>query len=145
MSVSATSTVSNTSAADQANTALRVPQKTLGQDDFLKLLTVQLAKQDPMKPMEDTAFIAQMAQFSSLQQSTEMAKQMASMQSDNALQTASSLLGRAVTLASEDGNVTGAVDSVENTNGTVSLSVGGKLYTLSQILRVAPAVVDSAS
>ena len=37
---------------------------TLGQDDFLKLMTTQLQNQDPFKPTDNTEMIAQMAQFS---------------------------------------------------------------------------------
>ncbi|WP_042348917.1 flagellar hook assembly protein FlgD [Bacillus massiliigorillae] len=45
----------------------------LGKDEFLKILMVQLQNQDPMSPMEDKDFIAQMAQFSTLEQITNMA------------------------------------------------------------------------
>lgn len=42
--------------------------KTMGKDEFLKLFTNQLKNQDPMKPMDSSAFTAQLAQFSSLEQ-----------------------------------------------------------------------------
>lgn len=59
-----------TSAADAKTTA----QKTsnLGQDAFLQLLVTQLQHQDPSKPMDDQAFIQQLATFSSLEKLTSI-------------------------------------------------------------------------
>jgi flagellar basal-body rod modification protein FlgD len=44
----------------------------MGQDAFLKLLTAQLQNQDPMKPQENGEFLAQLAQFTSLEKLTSM-------------------------------------------------------------------------
>ena len=54
--------------------ASRAVSKDLDKEAFLKLLIAQLSNQDPMNPMEDREFIAQMAQFSSLEQMTNMSR-----------------------------------------------------------------------
>lgn len=62
------------------NEAARVaPQKALGQNDFLKLLTVQMQNQDPTNPVDNTKMIADMANFSSLQAMQDLNKTVGSM------------------------------------------------------------------
>ena len=59
------------------NTAQRAsPEKTLGKDDFLKLFVTQLRAQNPLNPMNNTEFTAQLAQFSSLEQLNNMNMQL---------------------------------------------------------------------
>jgi len=58
--------------SEQLSSASRAVTNELGQDAFLKLLIAQLANQDPLNPMDDREFIAQMAQFSALEQMTQM-------------------------------------------------------------------------
>lgn len=136
----------NVSTPQSASTTARIPHKNLGQDDFLKLLTVQLAKQDPMKPMEDTSFIAQMAQFTSLQQTTEMVKGFGELQTSSDLATASSMLGREVTVETKaDGVVTGTVTGVDAASGSPQLMIGSKLFPLSSLKRVSQAQVQPAA
>lgn len=56
------------------NIEIRDKAKQLGKDDFLMLLVKQLTHQDPTRPIKDQAFIAQMAQFSSLEQMQNMSQ-----------------------------------------------------------------------
>jgi flagellar basal-body rod modification protein FlgD len=142
--ISAIANSSSTAAAAAADgVAARVPQKVLGQSDFLKLLAAQFKSQDPMKPMEDTAFIAQMAQFTALEQSSSMAKDMAALRADQGQVTANSYLGHRVTVDAGAGNTTvGDVSAVEITAGVPRIVVAGTSYPLSAVLRVEPGVLS---
>ncbi len=68
--------------------------KTLGKNEFMKILITQLQNQDPMQPLQDRDFIAQMAQFSSVEQIMNMADEMKQMR--QSLGWASSLIGKTV-------------------------------------------------
>lgn len=140
---SATSTDRTTAAAtsDGTGATTTVARKTmLDQDDFMKLLAVQFQQQDPMKPMDDTAFIAQMAQFTALDQSKSMLTRMTQLGASQELATANSYLGRQVTLTDEnDQSITGVVSGVQLTNGTPRLMVNGTAYTVGSVVLVEPA------
>jgi flagellar basal-body rod modification protein FlgD len=134
-------TGTSTTAQEAANTTARIPQKNLGQDDFLKLITVQLAKQDPMKPMEDTAFIAQMANFSALEAQNTLAKEMGYLRADTQMQAASNMLGREVTVTTKGGDITGIVESVTADATSVYVNIDGQKYAFSSVTAVKPAPV----
>ncbi len=117
------STVQNTSLNGTAPAAPaptgRTPAKELGQDQFFELMLTQLKNQDPLKPLQNGEFLAQIAQFSTvtgIQKLQESFGQLAAgMQSAQALQ-ASSLVGRSVMLSgnsatlAKDGSVSGALE-----------------------------------
>lgn len=127
-------------ATDPTQAAPVLPQKTLGQQDFLKLLVAQLSSQDPMNPVSNTDFIAQMAQFSTLQQSQTMQQNLANLQSGQTAMQASALLGQNVQVQTSAGQtVTGVVNAVNFQAGTPSIVINGQSYDLSQVLAVSVA------
>jgi flagellar basal-body rod modification protein FlgD len=94
--------------------------KQLGKDDFLKLMVAQMKNQDPLSPADDKDNIAQMAQFSSLEQMTNLVTSMTVSQTVG-------LIGRTVTYKDADGNaVTGLVDRVDlGSTGKPTMTVAG--------------------
>jgi len=125
--------------------AARIPQKNLGQNDFLRLLATQFKTQDPMKPVEDTAFIAQMAQFTALQQSGTMSQTMLALRADQLRATANSYLGHTVVVGTGDGPLTsGQVNAIDSSGDEPQLVVHGVAYPISAVLRVEPGLVPSA-
>jgi flagellar basal-body rod modification protein FlgD len=124
----------------QANKSTeRKVNKELGKDAFLQLLVSQLKHQDPMKPMDDTSFIAEMAQFSSLEQMQNMNKLLEAQQSFGALSQASNMIGKYVTiqLPGEQAQIVkGKVEEVRSMAGQINVVIDGKPYNSVDIRQV---------
>ena len=113
--------------AQEFNRRNTLPNQNLGKDDFLRILITQLSNQDPTAPMQDREFIAQMAQFSSLEQMTNMATDFAKMAQLLRTSEASGLLGRSVEITTENEVVQGVVQAV--TRGEVpQILVKGRYF-----------------
>ena len=145
---SASSYLSGT-AANGTTTTTPAPAatKALGQADFLKLLSTQFQNQDPLKPMDDTAVIAQMAQFTSLQQTQTLTQQMTQMRATQDLTTANSYIGRSVTVDADGKGttVTGNVTAVDASGASPMLVINGQSYALSTVLRLEPGVAATST
>jgi flagellar basal-body rod modification protein FlgD len=72
-------TATPSSTVTPAQTSLTPPE--LGKNDFLNLLVAQLKNQDPLKPMDSSSFVAELAQFSQLEQSANQSKSASSSRS----------------------------------------------------------------
>jgi flagellar basal-body rod modification protein FlgD len=107
----------------------------LDKDDFLKILITQLQHQDPTNPMQDKEFIAQMAQFSSLEQMTNMASSFGKLSTVINSSEAQSLLGRNVEVLDGDKAVYGKVSQVVRGEFPLVM-VNGSFYDLEQVSKV---------
>jgi flagellar basal-body rod modification protein FlgD len=112
------------------------PQQNLGKDDFLKLLITQLSYQDPTAPMEDKEFIAQMAQFSTLDQMTSMANDFARLTNMLASSEATAALGKSVELYEGENVVQGTVKAVTRGAADPQILVNGNYYSWEQVIKV---------
>jgi flagellar basal-body rod modification protein FlgD len=110
----------------------RAAGQQLDKDDFLKILITQLQNQDPTAPLQDKEFIAQMAQFSSLEQMTNMSQGFRSLAGLLASSEAAQFLGRTVEVRAGDGLVTGIVDKIIRGENPM-VAVGGELYDFAQV------------
>lgn len=82
-----------------------ISDEQVSRDDFLKLLIAQLQHQDPLNPVENQEFVAELATFSSLEQQqtqTELLSQLVSLQNTTGTSQALSLIGKEATIATDD-------------------------------------------
>jgi flagellar basal-body rod modification protein FlgD len=127
-----------------ADTVSNTSQQTLTQNDFLKLLVSQMENQDPTNPQSDTAMAAQMAQFTSLTQSSAMSSSLAMLQ-------ANSLIGSTVTVQTDTmgDTASGVVQSVQmgssTSGGLPQISINGTSYNLSQVVSVTPTPASTST
>lgn len=126
--------------ADNKSTAKAGQESTLGKDEFLKILVAQIKNQDPMKPLEDKEFIAQMAQFTSVEQLMNMSKELKELK--NSLGFSATLIGKSIEweTASADGLEgiikNGIVDSISMKSGESFAVVDGEEILIGRILTV---------
>jgi len=110
----------------------RLPKQELGKDDFLQLLIAQLTHQDPTQPMQDAEFIGQMAQFSSLEQVTNMNANFSKLNEMLLGSSATTTIGSKVELQAGDENITGYVTAVKR-GANPEVMVDGKWYSWSAV------------
>ena len=113
----------------------RTTKQGLGRDDFLKILMTQLENQDPTSPMEDKEFIAQMAQFSTLEQMTNMTEEFGAISAGLAAGRAVSMLGKQVTIAADGRTVEGPVSAVGG-GASPQIEVNGEQFSINDVQRI---------
>lgn len=126
-------------------TAARKPTTELGKDQFLQILVTQLRNQDPMQPMQDKDFIAQMAQFSALEQTMNMATQLTALRQSAGL--SAGLIGKTVgwveTTADGVTNMSGVVDSIVRRDGIQYVRVGSQEIKIDDLLIISESPLDT--
>ena len=138
--------MTNVTAADSTNTTPTSTTGTtvsrtdngLGQDDFLQLMMLQLKNQDPLNPSDPTQYLSELANFSTLEQETNIAA--SSQQSATSQSTAAALglLGHTVSYTDASGATqSGAVTKIDFTSSGPTLTIGGQTgITLGEITEV---------
>lgn len=98
-------------------------QKSIDQEDFIKLFLAQLQFQDPLEPVDNREFLAQLAQFTSLEQSRQTSENTNELLAMNATSQALALIGRGVDVQGQAIPLTGSVTAVQFTENGPTLSV----------------------
>lgn len=131
---------------------VRTPNPNLGKDEFIKILMVQLQNQDPLSPMEDREFISQMATFSQLEQTMNMAKSIETLVNNQLISPViqySHMIGKTVSYYDvEDSSnvVSSKVKAVSEKDGwaVLELENGDKIFADS-VLKVAETEADKGA
>ena len=107
-----------------AGLSANTPQNAVvGQDDFLKILLTQLRFQDPLKPIDNQEFVAQLAQFSSLEFTRQQNERVEALLTIQSASQSLSLVNRTVEVAAQGGNQVGTVTAVRFDNGSPLLTI----------------------
>ena len=111
--------LSSTSAANASLPA----SSSINEDDFLQILLTQLKFQDPLKPVDNEQFVAQLAQFSALEISREQSNKIDSLNTMEDANQAISLMGKTVQAGQAQNNAVGTVTAVSFATGVPQLTL----------------------
>lgn len=106
-----------------ATEASGTAQQTLGQEDLFKIMLTQLSYQDPLKPMDNQEFIAQLAQFTALEQTRQLNEKIDNLLRSQSADQAINLIGRNIQVGLEQATETGVVVAVAFDAGTPRFTV----------------------
>ena len=121
-----TTPIQNTTTTSTQQSASTRQAGMVDKDMFLRLLVAQVQHQDPTSPTDSTQWLSQMAQFSTVEQLTNMAKTNADAAASAKVDQSVGLLGRTVTYPGSDGSlVSGVVQHVDITAAGPTLTVDG--------------------
>ena len=149
MDITAASSVAATTATESEEVVTATPEEMglttgsaggeLGKDEFLTLLITQMQNQDPLNPMDNTEMIAQLAQFSSLEQMQNLNESFTTYRQDNSIALSCMLTGATVQLELQSGaTVEGVVDKVYWEDDEMNIQIDGAAYTSTDIYSITP-------
>lgn len=121
------------------NSSSSLTTSKLTQQDFLNILLTQLQFQDPLKPMDDEQFVAQLAQFSALEVNSEESAKLDTLVSFNSINQGVNLLGRTVSVNSSQAGLSGSqaasgvVTAVDFSTGEPTLTVKTSTTTITSV------------
>lgn len=108
----------------------------LGKNDFLNILAAQLQYQDPMEGGDNSEYVAQLAQFSSLEQMENLNVTFNELKVNQNLLYGTLLIGKMVNLTFGEEMISGVVDKVKLTNDLLNLVVNGQEYSVKDVVSV---------
>jgi len=109
------------------STTSELSQSRLGQEDFIKLFLTELTFQDPLEPINNREFLAQMAQFANLEQTRVTNENTENLVAMNATAQSLGLLGRQVEISTEAG------ESVIGSVSAISFSLSGPVLSIKDV------------
>jgi flagellar basal-body rod modification protein FlgD len=115
------------------NTSAVESSATIGQDDFLRILLTQLQFQDPLKPVDNQQFIAQLAQFSALEINRQQSEKIDTLLTIQAANQAVGLVGKSVQTGVSQGSAVGTVTAISFSTGQPLLTVTTAATTLTNV------------
>ncbi len=106
-----------------------------GKEDFLKLFVAQLKAQNPLNPQEGHEFIAQLAQFTSLEQLTNLNTSFSDMLKYQQLLEGGELIGRNASYigTGSEGSPLGVISGIKINDGAIAAIIGGKEVPIANI------------